>query len=209
MYLTVFAEERKCLSSLQYKVLHSITQRVVTDSSVAVAENYDQDWNYSQSLHQLIAHRLPANQSNNTAHIFYEIQVKYLSRKTTFPKWTTHNRDRKSLRNHKKSRPTAKGRRVRITKSTLLRSAKYDRWKFMQVNPEDVKLEEWRFRVGYERSPRQVVAGPLNAEGIARDRPTGPSVGSRVLFNIATRRRNWVKVVQSRRWPTEVSAILQ
>lgn len=91
---------------------------------------------------------------------------------TYIGKWTTHNRDRKSLRNHKKSRPTAKGRRVRITKSTLLRSAKYDRWKFMQVNPEDVKLEEWRFRVGYERSPRQVVAGPLNAEGIARDRPT-------------------------------------
>lgn len=95
---------------------------------------------------------------------------------TYIGKWTTHNRDRKSLWNHKKSWPTAKGRRVRITKSTLLRSAKYDRWKFMQVNPEDVKLEEWRFRVGYERSPRQVVAGPLNAEGIARDRPTDRSL---------------------------------
>lgn len=36
--------------------------------------------------------------------------------------------------------------------------------------------------------------GQLNAEGIA-----APPLA--VLFNIATRRRNWVKVVQSRRWP--------
>lgn len=42
----------------------------------------------------------------------------------------------------------------------------------MQVNLEDVRLGEWRFRVGCERSPWQV--GQLNAEGIA----AAPSIGS-------------------------------
>lgn len=63
--------------------------------------------------------------------------------------------------------------------------AKYDRWKFTQVNLEDVRLREWRFGVGYGRD--RSWHGQLNAEGIAA--PPSP-----VLFNIATRRRNWVKV---------------
>lgn len=42
----------------------------------------------------------------------------------------------------------------------------------MQVNLEDVRLGEWRFRVGCECSPWQV--GQLNAEGIA----AAPSIGS-------------------------------
>lgn len=46
-------------------------------------------------------------------------------------------------------------------------------------------MREWRFGVGYGRD--RSWHGQLNAEGIAA--PPSP-----VLFNIATRRRNWVKV---------------